>query len=204
MKARWTTLFLLIVVAGAVLDGGVTYLLSPDLKLEANPVIAMGRSWTVLISIKVAGALLSTGLFYAALSILQSRPRDGLQSGKGLAPLRHALFRQEVSMLRFLFGMPRDMMTILAVILLGASSGVIVGNLVAGTLNVVTLLLSRSFVGLWGCLAIVTPIALILDMVIANAFLKAGFQAELGAAPNGGPAMPVGNSRVTEGPPSVS
>ena len=177
MKVRCTILFLFIVVAGAVLDGGMTYLLSPDLKLEANPVIAMGRSWTVLISIKVAGALLSTGLFYAALSILQSRPQDGLQSGKGLAPLRHALYGQEVSMLRFLFGMPRDKMAILAVILLGASSGVIVGNLVAGTLNVVTLLVSRSVVGLGGCIAIVTPVALIMDIVVANAFLKASFQA---------------------------
>jgi len=204
MKARWTTLFLLIVVAGAVLDGGVTYLLSPDLKLEANPVIAMGRSWTVLISIKVASALLSTGLFYAALSILQSRPRVGLQSRIGLAPLRHALFGREVSMLRFFFGMPRDKMAILAVILLGASSGVIVGNLVAGTLNVLTLLLSRSVVGLGGCLVIVTPITLIMDIVVANAFLKASFQAESGAAPNGDPALPVGNSRVTEEPPSVS
>ena len=177
MKERWTILFLLIVVAGAVLDGGVTYLLSPDLKLESNPVIAMGRSWAVLITIKLVGALLSTGFFYAALSILQSRPQDGLQSGKGLAPLRHALYGQEVSMLRFLFGMPRDKMVILAVILLGASLGVIVGNLVAGTLNIVTLLLSRSVVGLVGCIAIVTPIALIMDMVIANAFLKSCFQA---------------------------
>ena len=204
MKARWTTLFLMIVAAGAVLDGGMPYLLSPDLKLEANPVIAMGRSWAVLISIKVASALLSTGLFYAALSILQSRPRSGLQSGKGLAPLRHALYGQEVSMLRFIFGMPRDKMAILAVILLGASSGVIVGNLVAGTLNVVTLLLSRNVVGLWGCLFIVATIALIMVIVVANAFLKASFQAEPGAAPNGGPAMPVGNSRVAEGPPPVS
>jgi len=177
MKTSWTILFLLVTVAGAVLDVGATYLLSPDLKLEANPVIAMGRSWTVLITIKVASALLSTGLFYAALSILQSRPRDGLHSGKGLAPLRHALYGQEVSMLRFIFGMPRDKMAILAVIILGASLGVIVGNLVAGTLNIVTLLLSRSVVGLWGCIAIVTPVALILDMVIANTFLKASFQA---------------------------
>jgi len=29
-------------------------------------------------------------------------------------------------------------------------------------------------------------------------------EAELGAAPNGGPATPVGNARATEGPPSVS
>ena len=107
-------------------------------------------------------------------------------------------------MLRFFFGTPRDKMAILAVILLGASLGVIVGNLVAGTLNVVTFLLSRSVVGLWGCLAIVTPVALIMVIVVANAFLKACFQAEPGAAPNGGPAMPDGNSRVTEGPPSVS
>ena len=176
-------MFLHIVAAGAVLDGGVTYLLSPDLKLESNPVIAMGRSWAVLISIKVASTLISTGLFYAALCILQSRPRDGLQSRKGLAPLRHALFGREVSMLRFLLGMPRDKMAILAVMLLGASSGVIVGNLVAGTLNVATLLLSRSVVGLWGCLFIVTPVALVMDIVVANAFLKASFQAESGAAP---------------------
>jgi hypothetical protein len=187
MKARWTTLFLLIVAAGAMLDGGMTYLLSPDLKLETNPVIAMGRGWTVLISIKVASTLLSTGLFYAALSILQSRPQDDLQSGKGLAPLRHALYGQEVSMLRFFFGMPRDKMAILAVTLLGASLGVIVGNLIAGTLNVVTLLLSRSVVGLGGSLVIVTTVALVIDVVLANAFLKACFQAEPGAAPNGGP-----------------
>ncbi len=201
MKARWTILFLFIVVAGAVLDGGMTYLLSPDLKREANPLMAMGRSWAVFVTIKVAGALLATVLFYTALSMLQSRPRDGLQSRKGLAPLRHALYGQEVSMLRFLFGIPRAKMVMLAVILLGASLGVIVGNLVAGTLNVVTLLLSRSVVGLGGCLAIVTPVALIMDVVVANAFLMASFQAEPGAAPNGGPAMPVGNSGVTEGPP---
>ena len=177
MKARWTILFLFIVVAGAVLDGGMTYLLSPDLKREANPLIAMGRSWAVFVTIKVAGALLSTVLFYAALSMLQSRPRDGLQSGKGLAPLRHALYGQEVSMLRFIFGLPRDKMAMLAIMLLAASSAVIVGNLVAGTLNVVTLLLSRSVVGLGGCLVIVTPVALIMDIVVANAFLKASFQA---------------------------
>ncbi len=33
---------------------------------------------------------------------------------------------------------------------------------------------------------------------------RAGSRAQLGASPNGGPAMPLGNSGVMEGPPSVS
>ena len=41
-------------------------------------------------------------------------------------------------------------------------------------------------------------------LILAGGALYFDYRAEPGTAPNGGPATPVGNSRVPEGPPSVS
>ena len=173
MKARWVTVYLIVVVASTLLDTCTTFLLSPDLRHEANPVVMhLGRSWTVLLLIKGIGIVVSGLLFYAGLAILQTRRHGGLESGGFLAPLSWSLFRRETSLLRFCFGMPRDMTALLGIILLSGASAIVMGNLVAGMVNSVTLFTSKTIISPWGCWAIVGVSGTILTIVLANTFLR--------------------------------
>jgi hypothetical protein len=75
MKKVWTVRFALALIVAAMLDIVSTYIRTPDLSLEANPVLVMfGRKWTYVVALKIVGSLFAIVAFAGGLRI-SFRPR---------------------------------------------------------------------------------------------------------------------------------
>jgi hypothetical protein len=179
MKARWLAVFLLMAIAGTLLDVVTTYFGSPDLRHEANPlIVGLGRRWVAVVVIKALSFVVSGPLFYAGLSLLQSRHRGGTDSTSFLAPLSRCLFHRELSVWRFFFNLfPPDMTAMLGLLLLAVANSVAVGSLIGAAFNVLTLLTSRSLVSPWVCWATMGVSGMILTFLLANIFLRCSVSA---------------------------
>ena len=110
MKTRWTICFIILLLIGNGLDILSTYHVSPDLQLEANPVvISMGRTWKSIFLIKGAGAFMAMLFFHYGLCALERRS-NRLEGKESILDIYSFLiYRERVPMIKLLLGgWPRD------------------------------------------------------------------------------------------------
>lgn len=136
-RKAWIIRFALALCFSAALDILSTYLVTPDLALEANPLFVMlGRKWVYLITFKIALSLVGLLLFAKSLSLLQSRV-DRLAAVTRFANvLSELLFKRQLSLKEFLFHrFPKDWHSVFAVAGITVGTSIILGGFTAGILN---------------------------------------------------------------------
>jgi hypothetical protein len=153
MNKAWTVRVLVALVASALLDGVSTYIATPDLTQEANPVLVFtGRTWFSFIMLKILVSLLAIAAFAGGLRILQSR-RDRLVGQSGFRNiLSQLLFNRHVSLGEFLlYGWPKDWMALFAVSFLVFTMTVIAGGVTAAVMNSLNAIRSPSHLLIFWC-----------------------------------------------------
>lgn len=137
MRKVWTVRFALALIVAAVLDIVSTYIGSPDLSLEANPLFVMiGRKWTYVITIKVAWSLFALVAFTKALKILQTRV-DRLKGITGFVNVfSYLIFKRRLSLVELLlYRLPKDWIPVLAVGAIAFGTTIVTGGVTAAILN---------------------------------------------------------------------
>jgi hypothetical protein len=146
MKKIWITRFTFAIIAASVLDIVSTYIATPDLSHELNPLLVMfGRKWTHTIILKVCASLLGVVAFAGSLYILESRVERMKGKTGFLDIMGHLVFKHQVSPYEFLFyAWPKDWVAVLAVTLLAFGISIVVGGLTATVTNTFRLIQSYS------------------------------------------------------------
>lgn len=144
MKKVWTIRLALALIVAAVLDIVSTYIATPDLSHEVNPLLVMlGRKWTHTIILKVCASLLGVVAFAGGLYILESRV-DRMKGKTGfLDVIGHLVFKHRVSPYEFLFyAWPKDWGSVIAVGAITMSIAIVMGGLTATITNTLKLIQS--------------------------------------------------------------
>jgi len=140
-------------VAG-VADLLTTYLGSPDLAKEANPVFhALGDRMggrAKLIMIKVVGTVVGIACFHAGMAWIERR-RDRIPPGTGFIALCGLLFfKEKVSVTRLLIGLPRDWGAVGALCCLTLAIALALGGFLGAASNALRIISSMTgVVVLW-------------------------------------------------------
>ena len=150
----------------AVVSNGLdllsTYHVSPDLKMEANPVVAfIGPSWLTLFAIKIVGSLVAIALFYFGLRTLELRV-DRLAGKKGFMNILGYLFyKRSVTRVTMILGAwPKDWGALLAFWGICFSLSVGLGSFLASVSNMLHLVTSPGHLaGLYLCGGVFSAVA---------------------------------------------
>jgi len=137
MQKAWTIRLALALIFAAVLDILSTYLVTPDLSLEGNPVFVMlGRKWIYIITFKIILSLFAILAFAKGLKILQNRV-DRFIGITGLVNvLSYLIFNRRVSLKEFLFyRLPKDWPSVFAIGAITIGISITTGGLTAAILN---------------------------------------------------------------------
>lgn len=146
MKKMWTIGFALALFFAAFLDLLSTYLMTPDLKLEANPFFVMlGPKWVYLITFKVGFSLVALLVFTKSLDLLQSRV-DRLSEITGFFNVfSYLIFKRKISLNEFLLHkLPKDWHSVFAVAGITIGTGIVTAGVAAGILNSFAIIQSQS------------------------------------------------------------
>ena len=153
MKKIWTVRVLVALVVAALLDSVSTYIATPDLSLEGNPVlISSGRTWSNLVTLKILVSLVAVATFAGGLRILESR-RDRLAGQFGFRNvLSQLVFKRHVSLGAFLlYGWPKDWIALFAVGCLTVTMATITGGVIAAVLNSLKAIRSQAHLMAFWC-----------------------------------------------------
>ncbi|MBN2683862.1 MAG: hypothetical protein JXR40_01155 [Pontiellaceae bacterium] len=143
---------LVAVVVAAVLDCVSTYIGTPDLSHEQNPVlISIGLTWSNLVTLKILVSLVAVAAFWGGTNILQTR-RKRIAGQSGFRNILSLLiFKEQVSLGKFLFGWPKDWISMFAIACLVITMATISGGFFAAMLNFLKAFRSQSHVIAFWC-----------------------------------------------------
>jgi hypothetical protein len=137
MKKVWTIRLALALIVAGVLDLVSTYIGTPDLLLEGNPILIMfGRKWVYVVAFKLIGSLVAVVFFAVGLRILQRRV-DRLVGITGFVNvLSHLIFKRRISLRELLFcKCATDWPPAFAVAAIVNGVAIVTGGLIASILN---------------------------------------------------------------------
>ena len=178
MRRNWTRWIAISLLLAAVLDVASTYIASPDLSREANPLTtAFGQTWLNVFAIKFIGSLGCLLIFSCGLHTLHSR-RKRLSGLSGFwCVMSHLIYKRQMTASAFLLrGGIRDMGAYLSLIAVCITMGVLLGSVAASMSNSLKLIQSYSAAIAFWCIAGVLGTAL--GAMMTYRFLAADNEAE--------------------------
>ena len=161
MKKVWTVRLALALIVAGTLDLVSTYIGTPDLSLEGNPILIMfGRKWVYVVAFKLIGSLVAVVLFAVGLRILQRRV-DRLVGITGFVNvLSHLIFKRRISLRELLFcKCPTDWPSAFAVATIVNGIAIVTGGLIAAILNTFAHIESKTQLiayAIGGCVLVLT------------------------------------------------